>query len=122
MNPSSFDNPPALRPGTSCCSMGTDSCRGPSDGSTNRTWTARRSSSGRRTMAEATASGLRHVAIEPAVKGTRSRYVRRLATGGRLRCPVAERALSFTPDLAVHGRSGSCCSAMPRDDPEAADR
>ena len=50
------------------------------------------------TMAEATASGLRHVAIEPAVDGNAFTYVRRLATG--VAPPsVVERALTFTTDL-----------------------
>ncbi len=50
------------------------------------------------TMAEATASGLRHVAIEPAVDGNAFTYVRRLAIG--VAPPsVVERALTFSTDL-----------------------
>ena len=43
-------------------------------------------------MAEATASGLRHVAIEPAVEGNAFTYVRRL-TAGVDPMSVAEQAL-----------------------------
>jgi hypothetical protein len=50
------------------------------------------------TMAEATASGLRHVAIEPAVDGNAFTYVRRLATGVAP-SSVVERALTFSTDL-----------------------
>jgi hypothetical protein len=50
------------------------------------------------TMAEATASGLRHVAIEPAVDGNAFTYVRRLATGVAP-SSVVERALAFRTDL-----------------------
>jgi hypothetical protein len=50
------------------------------------------------TMAEATASGLRHVAIEPAVDGNAFTYVRRLATGDAP-SSVIDRALTFTTDL-----------------------
>ena len=50
------------------------------------------------TMAEATASGLRHVAIEPAVDGNAFTYVRRLTTGVAP-SSVVERALTFTNDL-----------------------
>ena len=50
------------------------------------------------TMAEATASGLRHVAIEPAVDGNAFTYVRRLTTGVAP-SSVVERALTFTTDL-----------------------
>ena len=50
------------------------------------------------TMAEATASGLRHVGIEPAIDGNAFTYVRRLATG--VAPPsVVERALTFPTDL-----------------------
>ncbi|MGZ5295941.1 MAG: hypothetical protein ACXWYT_03365 [Actinomycetota bacterium] len=50
------------------------------------------------TMAEATASGLRHVAIEPAVDGNAFTYVRRL-TAGVDTLSVAEQALAFSTDL-----------------------
>lgn len=50
------------------------------------------------TMAEATASGLRHVAIEPAVDGSAFTYVRRL-TAGAAPMSVAERAMAFVTDL-----------------------
>ncbi len=50
------------------------------------------------TMAEATASGLRHVAIEPAVDGNAFTYVRRLTTGVAP-SSVVERALTFSTDL-----------------------
>jgi hypothetical protein len=50
------------------------------------------------TMAEATASGLRHVAIEPAVDGNAFTYVRRLTTGVAP-SSVVERALTFSTDF-----------------------
>lgn len=50
------------------------------------------------TMAEATASGLRHVAIEPAVDGNAFTYVRRLTTGVAPRS-VAEQAFAFPAGL-----------------------
>ena len=50
------------------------------------------------TMAEATASGLRHVAIEPAVDGNAFTYVRRLTTAVDP-SSVVERALTFSTDL-----------------------
>jgi hypothetical protein len=50
------------------------------------------------TMAEATASGLRHVAIQPAVDGNAFTYVRRL-TAGAAPMSVVEQALSFATDL-----------------------
>lgn len=50
------------------------------------------------TMAEATASGLRHVAIEPAVDGNGFTYVRRLTTGVAP-SSIAEQALAFSTDL-----------------------
>ena len=50
------------------------------------------------TMAEATASGLRHVAIEPAVDGNAFTYVRRL-TSGDAPLSVVEQALAFSTDL-----------------------
>jgi hypothetical protein len=50
------------------------------------------------TMAEATASGLRHVAIEPAVDGSAFTYVRRL-TAGVAPLSVAEQAMAFATDL-----------------------
>lgn len=50
------------------------------------------------TMAEATASGLRHVAIEPAVDGSAFTYVRRLTTGVAP-LSVAEQAMAFATDL-----------------------
>lgn len=50
------------------------------------------------TMAEVTASGLRHVAIEPAVDGNAFTYVRRLTTGVAP-LSVAEQALAFSTDL-----------------------
>lgn len=46
------------------------------------------------TMAEATASGLRHVAVEPAVDGNAFTYVRRLPDGIDT-SPVIDRALAF---------------------------
>jgi hypothetical protein len=50
------------------------------------------------TMAEATASGLRHVAIESAVDGNAFTYVRRLTTGVAP-VSVAEQAMAFRTDL-----------------------
>ena len=50
------------------------------------------------TMAEATASGLRHVAIEPAVDGSAFTYVRRM-TAVVDPSSVAEQALAFSTDL-----------------------
>ena len=50
------------------------------------------------TMAEATASGLRHVAIEPAADGNVFTYVGRLTTGAAPPS-VGDRALTFTTDL-----------------------
>jgi hypothetical protein len=50
------------------------------------------------TMAEATASGLRQVAIEPAVDGNAFTYVRRLTTGPAPPS-VVEQALAFSTDL-----------------------
>jgi hypothetical protein len=50
------------------------------------------------TMAEATASGLRHVAIEPAVDGNAFTYVRRLAESAEP-VSVVEQALAFRTDL-----------------------
>lgn len=50
------------------------------------------------TMAEATASGLRHVAIEPAVDGNAFTYVRRLTTGVAP-LSVAEQAMAFSSEL-----------------------
>lgn len=50
------------------------------------------------TMVEATASGLRQVAIEPAVDGNAFTYVRRLTTGVAP-LSVAEQALAFSTDL-----------------------
>lgn len=49
------------------------------------------------TMAEATASGLRHVAVEPAVQGNAFTYVRRLAKAVDP-MSVAQQAMTFTPD------------------------
>jgi hypothetical protein len=49
------------------------------------------------TMAEATASGLRHVAIEPAVQGNAFTYVRRMATVVDP-MSVAHQALTFVPE------------------------
>jgi hypothetical protein len=50
------------------------------------------------TMAEATASGLRHVAIEPAVDANAFAYVRRLTTGGAP-LSVVERAMARSSEL-----------------------
>jgi hypothetical protein len=50
------------------------------------------------TMAEATVSGLRHVAIEPAVDGNAFTYVRRLTTGAAPPS-VVEQAFAFTTTL-----------------------
>jgi hypothetical protein len=50
------------------------------------------------TMAEATASGLRHVAIGPAVDGNAFTYVRRLMADVDA-SPVAEQALAYSTDL-----------------------
>lgn len=50
------------------------------------------------TMAEATASGLRHVAIEPAVDGNAFTYVRRL-TSSTTSMAAVEQALSFSTPL-----------------------
>jgi hypothetical protein len=50
------------------------------------------------TMAEATASGLRHVEIAPAVDGNAFTYVRRLTTGAAP-ISVVEQALAFSTDL-----------------------
>ena len=49
------------------------------------------------TMAEVTVSGLRHVAIEPAVQGNAFTYVRRLS-GAVDPMSVAAQALSFAPE------------------------
>lgn len=57
------------------------------------------------TMAEATASGLRHVAIEPAVDGNAFTYVRRLQKAADT-LSVAEQALAFSTDLPpMHDRT-----------------
>lgn len=50
------------------------------------------------TMAEATASGLRHVAVQPAIDGNAFTYVRRLTTGVAP-LSVVEQALAFSTDL-----------------------
>lgn len=50
------------------------------------------------TMAEATASGLRHVAIEPGVDGSAFTYVRRLQAAADT-LSVAEQALAFSTDI-----------------------
>jgi hypothetical protein len=97
MDPSSFDNPPALRPGDVLLFHGHGfvswAIRRFDESDVDRAAIVLRPE----TMAEATASGLRHVAIEPAVQGNAFTYVRRL-TQAVDPMSVAEQALSFTPD------------------------
>jgi hypothetical protein len=97
MDPSTFDDPPVLRPGDVLLFHGHGfvswAIRRFDESDVDRASIVLRPE----TMAEATASGLRHVAIEPAVQGNAFTYVRRLANAVDP-MSVAEQALSFAPD------------------------
>jgi hypothetical protein len=97
MDPSSFGNQPALTPGDVLLFHGHGfvswAIRRFDESDVDRAAIVLRPE----TMAEATASGLRHIAIEPAVQSSAFTYVRRLV-GAVDPMTVAEQALAFTTD------------------------